>query len=112
MSKKRENSKNTKLKKIINHKSCGGRSNSHKTLNEQMKEFLNFNRFIHRAKTLKFRNVFDIIVQPVWKRTVIHSPVIHSSRRCRALFLPPFTAGSDSLNADAFISFAEWRMTA
>ena len=52
----------------------------HKTLSEQMKESLNFNIFIHRARPLIFHNVFVMIVGPVCKRRVIHSPVIHSSR--------------------------------
>ena len=62
------------------HKSSGVIRNKYKTLTEKMKEFEHFNRFIHRVRTLKLLNVFAMIVEPVCKRPVFHSPVIHSSR--------------------------------
>ena len=49
MSKKAENSKKTGDSYFQNHKSCGEGRNRYKTLLEQMKEFLKFHQFIHRA---------------------------------------------------------------
>jgi len=44
---------NEKKKYTEDHKSSGFRQNGYKTLTTKMKEFLQFNRFIHRAGTLK-----------------------------------------------------------
>jgi len=63
-------------------------------------------------EALKIRDVFDIIVEPVWQRTVIHSPVIHSLRIRCALFLPPDRHDPALITAEAvYIFITEWRMT-
>ncbi len=76
-----------------------------------MKEFLNFIRFIHRAETLKFRMVFDIIVQPAWEKEVIHRQVIHSSRTVVRCFCRLLRRDHRLLNTTYFILLTEWRMT-
>ena len=61
--------------------------------------------------TQNFRNVFDIMFEPVYQRKVIHSPVIHSPRIRRALFLPLCRPDPDFDRSCGLSLLTDWRMT-